>query len=123
MTTPLEIPEWTLGDRMNKALKHAGLTHQEMAEHLGVNPSTMRTWTSGVTRPRAGMLRQWALRSGVPYEWLISGVVSVSGNTPPPVDTEPTVTQASARRRKFVAATHMAAPVRGRKAGGSVQAA
>lgn len=76
---------------MNKALAHAGVTHLEMAEHLGVNPSTMRTWTSGRIRPRAGMLRQWALRCGVPYEWLLNGWVT--GDTPPSVDTKLTVTQ------------------------------
>lgn len=86
MATDLEIPAWTIGDRMNKALTHAGMTHQEMADHLGVNPSTMRTWTSGKVRPRAGMLRTWAIRCGVPYEWL------VTGDTVGGLDSELTVT-------------------------------
>lgn len=69
------------------ALEHSHVSRAEMAAELGVDPATITRWTGdrGAT-PKAGFLKQWALRCGVPYEWL------VTGTTPPALDSELTVT-------------------------------
>jgi transcriptional regulator with XRE-family HTH domain len=64
------VPEWDLADRMRKALRESGVSVGEMAEYLGVYRSTLSKWLGGVTTPKAGMLRLWAMRTGVDFEWL-----------------------------------------------------
>ena len=67
------VPQWDLADRMRKALRHAGVGVQEMAEYLGVGRNTVSTWINGRIRPSTQTLRLWALRCGIPLEWLTSG--------------------------------------------------
>ncbi|MHB1877561.1 MAG: helix-turn-helix domain-containing protein [Streptosporangiaceae bacterium] len=74
MTNEAIVPEWDLGWRLRRSMAHAGLTTEEMAQELGVSRSTVSGWlnTRGA-QPRIGYLKVWALRCGVPLEWLISG--------------------------------------------------
>lgn len=70
------IPEWTLGWRMQRAMAHAGLQTAEIADEIGVSRSTVSRWINdNGTPPRAGFVKLWAMRCGVPYEWLVSGDV------------------------------------------------
>lgn len=78
--TSASVPEWTLGDRMRKALLHGGISVEAMGEYLGYSTATMRNWTHDRAQPRPSVLRQWALRCGVPYEWLATGSAE-GGNT------------------------------------------
>lgn len=73
------IPQVTLGWRLRIALEHGSVTRQEMARELGVDPATITRWThdSGAA-PKSGFVKQWALRCGVPYSWLVTGDGSVS---------------------------------------------
>lgn len=82
------VPQWTLGDRMRKALDHASVSVEEMAEYLGYSTATMRNWTRDRAVPRPTVLRQWALRTGCDYHWL------VTGDTSPQVAQQLTVTYA-----------------------------
>ena len=67
------VPEITLGWRLQIALAHAGMGHQQMADILGVSRSTISRWLHDEgARPRAAFLKQWALACGVPFEWLDS---------------------------------------------------
>jgi transcriptional regulator with XRE-family HTH domain len=68
--TTVVPPEWDLADRMRKSLRHAGIGVQEMADYLEVGRSTISSWINGRITPNAQTLRLWALRTGVPYEWL-----------------------------------------------------
>lgn len=68
------IPDWDVADRMRKALRHSGLTVQEMAAFLGVGRNTVSTWINGRIGPSTQTLRLWALRCEVPFEWLAEGV-------------------------------------------------
>jgi len=78
-TTPAgAVPEWDLGDRMRKALRHADVSVQEMADYLDVSTASLRAWTNGRTRPRTQTLRLWALRTGVSYDWLVTGAVTLA---------------------------------------------
>jgi transcriptional regulator with XRE-family HTH domain len=65
------VPEWTLGWRMQRALKHAEISVEAIAEELGVSRSSVSRWLNDRgAPPRAAYLKMWALRTGVPYEWL-----------------------------------------------------
>lgn len=68
--TAAAVPEWNLADRMRKALQVSGIGVQEMADYLGVARNTVSTWINGRNRPSPAAVRLWAMRCGVPYEWL-----------------------------------------------------
>ena len=67
------IPVWTEGDRLGKALDHAAMKHQEMADYLGLSRNTIGNYIHGrvAIDKRTRML--WAMRTGVPPEWLETG--------------------------------------------------
>jgi transcriptional regulator with XRE-family HTH domain len=67
------IPDWDLADRMRKALREAGIGIQEIADYLEVARGTVSTWINGRNAPSRQTLRLWAMRTGVPYEWLKDG--------------------------------------------------
>lgn len=91
LTTAIAVPEWDLADRLGKALKHGDVKPGEMARHLGMSAATLHNWTSGKIRPKDGILRAWADRCGVPYEWLAYG--TVTNPTGPGLVSQPTVTE------------------------------
>jgi transcriptional regulator with XRE-family HTH domain len=65
------VPEWTLGWRMQRALAHAGLSVEAMADELEVSRSTISRWINDRgAAPRNAYIKMWALRCGVSYEWL-----------------------------------------------------
>ena len=70
-------PSFDEADRLRKALRESGVSVQEMAEYLGVSRNTVSRWINGAVPPKAHVMRLWALRTGVPYEWL-AGKRSVS---------------------------------------------
>lgn len=70
------VPEWTMGDRLWKALQVAGISHQAMADYLGVSRNTLTNYTRGRTKADKRTLMLWAMRTGVPLEWLRTGQVS-----------------------------------------------
>jgi transcriptional regulator with XRE-family HTH domain len=86
---PGEIPEWTLGWRLQRALAHAGIGAQEMADELGVTRSTVSRWMNDRGGPpRLIYVRQWALLTGVPASWVLGidessprGEVDTKGDT------------------------------------------
>lgn len=61
---------WTLGDRLRKAREYAGLTQKELGETLGVARDSVRRWEGDKSVPHRPVLRMWAMRCGVLYEWL-----------------------------------------------------
>ena len=71
--TELVVPRWDAADRMRKALRFANVGVGEMAEYLGVTPSTVSTWINGRFRPSPQTLRLWSIRTGVPLSWLETG--------------------------------------------------
>lgn len=73
------VPEWDLADRLSKSLRHAGVGTDEMAEHLGVDRKTVGNYKGGRTRPSVAVLRVWAMRCGVPFDWLAHGIIDDDG--------------------------------------------
>lgn len=67
------VPEITLGWRMRLALHP--MPAKEMAKQLGVNRGTVTRWMDDKTPVRPIYLKQWALITGVDYNWLVSGKV------------------------------------------------
>jgi transcriptional regulator with XRE-family HTH domain len=81
---PAGVPEFDLADRLRKALRTSGVGAIEMADYLGVSRNTVSNWINGHTPPRDAYLRLWALRTGVPFEWLERGEVTPT-NGPEPI--------------------------------------
>jgi len=69
---PSEL-EPDLADRLAKALLVAGISVADMAAYLEVHRNSVGAWLNRRTQPRPANLRLWAIRTGVPYEWLRYG--------------------------------------------------
>lgn len=76
------IPEWTLGDRLGKALSAAGIGPGEMASYLDIHRNTVSAYINDRQPIKRQTLMLWAMRTGVPLEWLEAGEMP-SGPTPP----------------------------------------
>ena len=76
--TSENIPQRDEADRLGKALKHRGIKVGEMADYLGVSRNTVGNYINGRTSPDKRTLRLWALRTGVPMEWLEHGSTSTN---------------------------------------------
>jgi transcriptional regulator with XRE-family HTH domain len=73
MSTPeLVTPEWTVTDRLAKARRVAGLSQQDLAEHLDMNIRTINRYETGYPTKRTVLLA-WALACGVDPVWLEKG--------------------------------------------------
>lgn len=70
VTAPAE-PEWTLGDRLLRARKHAGLEQSDVAQALGVSRSLVSMWERDMSDPRVGQVRELSDLTGVSYDWLV----------------------------------------------------
>jgi hypothetical protein len=70
---PLSELEPDLADRLAKSLQVAGLTVADMAEYMEVHRNSVGAWLNRRSQPRPANIRLWALRTGVPYEWLRHG--------------------------------------------------
>lgn len=67
------FPQFTLGDRLEKALAHGHISVAEMALRLGVSRQTVGNYLAGRTVPKRAVLQVWADITHVPVEWLITG--------------------------------------------------
>lgn len=80
MTTDT-IPQWTFGDRLAKAREHAGISVEQMADELGVSRNTIGNYEAERTTPKAGVVKAWALITGVSFEWIVEGRPSSEWST------------------------------------------
>lgn len=78
MTTTTTI-RWTLGDRLMKARKTAGLEQSHLAKAIGVSRPLISQWENDRAEPRISQLSKWAELTNQPIEWLISGDELASG--------------------------------------------
>lgn len=65
-------PEWTLGDRIRRARRHAGMDRLELAEKLGVSRASVGLWENDEHRPKNVLetLEKIAEATGVDRDWL-----------------------------------------------------
>jgi transcriptional regulator with XRE-family HTH domain len=61
-------------DRLHMALRRGKVSRAQMAEALEVTPNTVSNYTSGRTEISGPQLRIFAMRCGMPYEWLRYGI-------------------------------------------------
>jgi transcriptional regulator with XRE-family HTH domain len=78
-------PSFELRHRMSLALEAAGVSVQDMAAELGVSRVTVSAWLHARNRPPIAALKLWAIRTGVSYQWLLTGVTAEMVPTPDPV--------------------------------------
>ncbi|MEV0759623.1 helix-turn-helix transcriptional regulator [Nocardia sp. NPDC050435] len=71
MDSPGTRPRWETADALRLSLRHAGITPADMREHLGVSRQSMTNWLTARGRPTQAVLRAWAAKTDVPYEWLV----------------------------------------------------
>ncbi len=67
------IPEFTLGDRLRKARELTGLTVRQFAAEIGVSHGTITNAEGDRRGVRPITIKAYAMRSGVPVEWLQTG--------------------------------------------------
>ena len=67
------IPQFTMGDRMRRAMQDAGYSVNEAAEYLDVNRHTVSRWINDTIVPPMTVQRLWAMWTGVPFTWLHTG--------------------------------------------------
>jgi transcriptional regulator with XRE-family HTH domain len=73
---------WTLGDRLRKARQHANVSTEEMAADVGRTVHTISNYERDFTRAPLLVIRQYALRTGVPLTWLEYGTTSTPPTAP-----------------------------------------
>ena len=66
------VPQFTVGDFLRKAREHAGLEQTELAAELGISRGTVTNYERGHVKPRKAVVMAWAMRTGVPVEWITS---------------------------------------------------
>lgn len=74
--------QFDLHDRLRKSLQVADVSVQEMADYLEVSRTTVSRWINGGMEPKRPFLIMWAMRTGVPLSWLVTG--RVKNETPSP---------------------------------------
>ena len=67
----ITIPAFTLGDRLAKARKHAGIGSEQMAGLLGVGRSSISNYEAGRTEPPLHIVLDWAKETNVPLSWIV----------------------------------------------------
>jgi transcriptional regulator with XRE-family HTH domain len=81
------VPMLTLGWRVKMAMGYAGVTREQLAEDLEVHPTSLTRWMNDRgAPPKRAFLKQIALRCGVSYDWLSTGL-QVSGDPQDPEGT------------------------------------
>lgn len=68
-----QVPEWTLADRLLKARTSAGMGQAELAKITGLSRQTVSNYERGIVTPRRSGVTLWALATGVPLGWLLTG--------------------------------------------------
>jgi transcriptional regulator with XRE-family HTH domain len=71
---------WTLSDRLRKGREVAELSRDDLAEYLGLSRQAISNYELGHRVPKLAILRLWAMRTGVPLDWLRFGDQGFSGD-------------------------------------------
>jgi transcriptional regulator with XRE-family HTH domain len=72
-------PRFELRHRMALALEHGQVSKEAMADEVGCGVTTIRNYLRGRTVPSRAVLIAWALRCGVPFDWLALGIEHPNG--------------------------------------------
>lgn len=72
MATEVNIPQWTVGDRLRKARETAGIGVEEIAARLGRNRNSVTRYERSRTVD-INLVRSYSALTGTPLEWLLTG--------------------------------------------------
>lgn len=70
-----------MGDRLRKARDYAHLDQDDLAEELGVSRQAVSKWENGAPDKapiKRAFVQVWALRCGVPFDWLWGGDTDIA---------------------------------------------
>ncbi len=73
------VPTWTLGDRLDKALRTSGVEVLGMARILAEPPAVVEGWLDDDGHPSHPQMVMWASACGVPLAWLAAGADADNG--------------------------------------------
>jgi transcriptional regulator with XRE-family HTH domain len=65
------VPEWSLGDRLAKARRFAGLEQSDLADEWGLSSQVISKYERDKSVPKRVIIKAWALKTGVPLSWLL----------------------------------------------------
>jgi transcriptional regulator with XRE-family HTH domain len=68
------VPTFEMRHRLALALEAADVSNEQMADEVGKSVTTIRNYLSGRTHPGRAVVVTWALRCGVPFDWLAYGI-------------------------------------------------
>ena len=74
---PYQIPTLLvegLCDRLKRSLRYARMSQKDMENYLEYHRNSVGNWVTGKSNPSSLVLRVWAERTGVPVEWLRTGL-------------------------------------------------
>lgn len=96
--------EMDIHDRMRKALRVADVSVQEIADAVGINRNSVSAWLNGRAKPSELQLKKFAMRTGAPLGWLVSGDIKAPAPSPGgggahDIDSAPTVKYVHVRGR------------------------
>lgn len=77
------VPQWSLQDRLRKAREYAGLQQSELAADLDISRNTVSNYEAGRVEPRRIVMRVWAMRCGVDFQWMETGLPRLDSNQEP----------------------------------------
>lgn len=69
----MQVPQWSLSDRVRKAREVAGMKQAELAETIGMARTSLARIEQGKVEPRRTSLIAIAFATRVPLEWLENG--------------------------------------------------
>jgi transcriptional regulator with XRE-family HTH domain len=69
----LDIPRWTVGDRLRKARTVRGISVAEMAADIGRSVRSIHNYETDATPASLHVARRYALRTRTPLSWLLTG--------------------------------------------------
>lgn len=64
-------PKFEMRHRMSLSLEYGSVSINDIARELGLSRTTVSNYLHGRTQPRRSDLRVWAMRCGVPFDWLV----------------------------------------------------
>lgn len=67
------IPDFEMRHRLQLAREFAGYSREQLADAMEVSRNTVYNAEAGRTHPRKLVLNAWALATGVPVSWLLTG--------------------------------------------------
>jgi transcriptional regulator with XRE-family HTH domain len=76
------VPPWTITDRLRKSREITGLDQVQFAHEIGCSRATVSNYERGAKAHTKSVLMTWAMRSGVPLEWLLNGQEAPPSSTP-----------------------------------------